>query len=88
MNNHDIIRQSILKYWDPVGVVNIPEAQDEYDAYIPKLESLIINSSDIKVLFDYLWLIETDYMGISGNKDFTLNYAKKCYDLKKQLVIG
>ncbi len=29
------IRKILMEEWDPIGVSDIPEAQDEYDSYIP-----------------------------------------------------
>lgn len=31
----DAIAEILLREWDPIGVVDTPEAQDEYDSYVP-----------------------------------------------------
>jgi hypothetical protein len=28
------IREILLRDWDPIGVNDVPEAQDEYDSYV------------------------------------------------------
>ena len=28
------IAEVLLRNWDPIGVRNVPQAQDEYDAYV------------------------------------------------------
>ena len=33
---HHAIREILLRDWDPVGVADVPEAQDEYDSLHPK----------------------------------------------------
>jgi hypothetical protein len=33
---------ALLKEWDPIGVGQIPEAQDEYDSYVPDVYKLLI----------------------------------------------
>ena len=39
----DEIQKILLREWDPIGIQDIPEAQDEYDSYIP----FIYNGSSV-----------------------------------------
>jgi hypothetical protein len=67
--------------WDPIGVRDIPGAEDEYDAYIPEIYSLLVNQSSEKEIFAYLWQLETEHMGLTGNETATRNFAKTLLNL-------
>lgn len=73
---HDIY-QILLNDWDPIGVRDIPEAQDEYFAYIPSIYQLLQSKKSESELFEYLWQIETEHMGLSGNRQHTQAVAHK-----------
>ncbi len=77
------VRNLVMKNWDPIGVDDIPEAQDEYDAYIPVICQLLLNNASRKDLFDYLWELETGHMGLTGNKDHTLSFVEKLFSLNQ-----
>ena len=74
---NNAIREILLKEWDPIGVKDIPEAQDEYDSYIHQICKLLINQESPENIFQYLWKIETDYMGLIGNRNHTKTIAEK-----------
>ena len=38
---HDGIRRILLNDWDPIGVADIAEAQDEYDSYVGKIYGML-----------------------------------------------
>jgi hypothetical protein len=42
---HTGIRQILLRDWDPIGVADVAEAQDEYDGYISKIHGMLIRTS-------------------------------------------
>ena len=67
----------MLKEWDPIGVSGIVEAQDEYDTYVSSIYKLIIQRKPEYEIFDYLWSIETDSMGLIGDRQRTLAVARK-----------
>jgi hypothetical protein len=85
MNNNKFIMNEIkiilLKEWDPIGIQDIPEAQDEYDSYIFSIFKLIQLKKSEKEVFNYLWWIETEHMGLSGNKQHTKTIAHKLIKL-------
>lgn len=67
----------LLKEWDPIGIQNTPEAHDEYEAYAASLLELIVSGKLEHEIFEYLWCIETEHMGLQGNKRVTKRIAKK-----------
>jgi len=76
------IQTILLKEWDPIGIQEIPEAQDEYDSYVISIYQLIDSQKSESKLFDYLWWIETEHMGLSGNRNHTKTIAHKLYMLQ------
>lgn len=63
--------------WDPIGVSTFPEAYDEYYSYIPGICSLLERGAGEEEMFQHLWLIETEAMGLNGRKDVTEAFAQK-----------
>src|ERR1700752_1521462 len=51
---HAAIKDVLLKEWDPIGVQAIPEAQDEYDAYVSAIYSMLISRKPVSEVFKYL----------------------------------
>jgi len=74
---HEAIRAILLKEWDPIGVADIPEAQDEYDAYVPGVYKRLITWASSEEIFAYLWDIETEHMGLYGNAGHTRAIAER-----------
>lgn len=70
------VRNALLNDWDPIGVKSIPEAVDEYDGYVPQICQLIIKGNKQK-LVDHLWWIETERMGLTGNRKATEAFAER-----------
>jgi hypothetical protein len=68
---HAGIRRILLHDWDPIGVTDTAEAQDEYDSYIGKIYGMLIRHEPRHKLVEHLWLIETEYMGLFGNRQRT-----------------
>jgi hypothetical protein len=57
------IREIFLKDWDPIGIGDDPDAQDEYDMYIMPSYSILRQRPSEQALVDYLYWVETDRMG-------------------------
>jgi len=51
---HDAIRRVLLHDWDPISVVEVAEAQDEYDSYIGKIHGMLIRHEPRHKLVDHL----------------------------------
>ena len=81
---HTAIRKALIEKWDPIGVKNIPEAQDEYDHYVPAICNLLVTRRSKQELFDYLWWLETHHMGLSGDRLATEAFAQHLQGLAEQ----
>ena len=82
---HNLIKKVLLHEWDPIGVSDIPEAQDEYDSYVGGVYKRLISRTKENDLFEYLWNIETDHMGLTGDRQHTMNITKKLLDLVNEI---
>jgi hypothetical protein len=57
------IRHVLLNTWDPIGVKDEPNAQDEYDGYIGRLYELLTSNGSDAELTEYLYWAVHDHMG-------------------------
>ena len=80
---HQAIREILLTEWDPIGVADIFEAEDEYDSYVPQIYGLIVRREPVEKIFDYLWWAETKNMELCGNRKRTELVARKLAELGK-----
>ena len=58
------IRKVLLQEWDPIGVKDIPEAQDEYDSYAGGVYRLLASHSSAEQIARHLAQIEDEQMGL------------------------
>lgn len=73
----DIIKTELLQTWDPIGFKDIPEAKDEYDLYVGDIYNLLHENISEEDLFEYLWNLETERMGLLGDKNKTHSFAHR-----------
>jgi hypothetical protein len=60
------IRQVLLRDWDPIGVSDVPEAQDEYDSYVGGVYRLLASGASEDEVIEHLQWIESDRMGLTA----------------------
>ena len=60
------IRHVLLDVWDPIGVKDAPNAQDEYDGYIGKLFELLMSNAPDAELVEHLYWAAHDQMGFEA----------------------
>ena len=82
---HEAIRKALLDEWDPIGVDGIVEAQDEYDSYIPAIYKMLISRKPKHELFDYLWWLETEHMGLTGDRQRTEKFAERLLEINNEI---
>lgn len=78
---HAAIKDVLLKEWDPIGVQAIPEAQDEYDAYVSAVYSMLVTRKPVSEVFKYLLWLETEPMGLTADRQRTQSIAEKLVQL-------
>jgi hypothetical protein len=74
---HHAVHHAVLHEWDPIGLGNIPEAQNEYDAYVPKLCELLRLRKGHSEITRYLWWLATEQMGLTGNRQETEAFTER-----------
>ena len=74
-----VVRQILLREWDPIGINEVPEAQDEYDNYVLPILELLQRRASVDELFAYLWRIETEHMCLRGNRSCTMAVARRLH---------
>jgi hypothetical protein len=67
---HDVL----IEVWDPIGIGDEPNAQDEYDDYIGELYQLLVSGADDAGIIEYLYWAVHDNMGLDAatRSDMTL----------------
>ena len=83
-NIQTAIRGGLLRDWDPIGVRDVPEAQDEYDGYVGGLYRLLASGVTVTDLAEHLARIERDSMGLSARGRDRMDVASRL----KQIDIG
>ncbi|MBA3716255.1 MAG: hypothetical protein H0W76_28010 [Pyrinomonadaceae bacterium] len=81
----ETIRQVLLHQWDPIGVSDIPEAQDEYDSYVGGIYRLLASGASEHQIIERLYNIETVSMGLPSNRAGLKNVAEKLAKLAVSL---
>jgi hypothetical protein len=57
--------EALYYLWDPIGVSGVPQARDEYYAYLPRVFQLVKTGRRDELL-DYLREVSDDHMGLPG----------------------
>ncbi|MFR9166167.1 MAG: hypothetical protein ACLVKO_08140 [Dysgonomonas sp.] len=72
------IRYILFYKWDPIGVNNNKKLENEYDDYIGKIITILINENTIDNVAQYLYQIEQNEIGVTGD-------YYKCKEIAKEL---
>ena len=75
------IQKYLIDEWDPIGVGDILEARDEYDSYVSGIYKILVSYESKKEIFDYLWWLEREQMGLVGDKLRTEKCAQQLLNL-------
>ena len=79
------IRQVLVYEWDPIGIKGVPEAIDEYDAYIGRINGILAGNRSKIDLVDFLQRIERDEIGISTSEQTRENVVNSLLALNVDL---
>lgn len=77
----DIVREAVHTKWDPIGVGESALELGEYDSYVPGLCNLLRSHPTEAEVFRDLWTIETESIGLRGNREATVRFAKWLWEL-------
>jgi hypothetical protein len=79
---HEKIKTVLMQDWDPIGVKEIPEAQDEYDSYVPAIYSMLISRKPLHEVLEYLLWLEGEHMGLKVDRQRAQFIAEKLVSLE------
>ena len=71
------VREALFDEWDPIQVNHCPSGTDEYDSYAPRLTEMLLEGRSEQDIFDELWKIETQTIGLRGNREATKYFARQ-----------
>ncbi len=66
------IRHVLLNIWDPIGIKDEPNAQDEYDGYTGPIFTLLSGDATDEQLGDQLLHFVNDRMGLDATREAML----------------
>jgi hypothetical protein len=78
------VRAILMRDWDPIGINDVPAAQDEYDRYIDQVLRLFERGASVTALSDRLLEIETADMGLRGDRGRALRVAEQLFALRSR----
>jgi len=61
----EAIGRILLQDWDPIGIRDVPEAQDEYDGYVGGVYGLLASGASPQAVAQHLCGIERNSMGFT-----------------------
>jgi len=82
------LRRTLMKGWDPIGVDGIPEARDEYDAYLGLVADRLRSGASIDDIARLLGSIRTSDIGLMADRGADLEAARAAqawYGLEMEL---
>jgi hypothetical protein len=80
------IRTILLDEWDPIGIGEMPDAQDEYDRYVGQVYRKIADGAGSFPIAQLLTRIEFDRMGLRQRSPIDLEpVAQQLAALAKEL---
>jgi hypothetical protein len=81
--NRARVRQVLMDAWDPIGVRDVPQAQDEYDRYVGEVYAMLMDQRATgQAIAAYLLDTTVNYMGISYRPELT----ERCANAAEQLI--
>ena len=82
------IDEILINEWDPIGVSDIPEARDEYYAFIPQVFKRVINGGSVQSIAKLLRNIEMEDLALLGANTNCKKVAEKIIEEKQRLGLG
>lgn len=80
------IREILLREWDPIGVGDAPQAQDEYDGYVGGVYRLLAKGPSADEVANHLAHIERESMGLSTDASSLGDVSKHLVNLNVKLT--
>jgi hypothetical protein len=73
-----------MRDWDPIGISDVEEAADEYDAYVGRVYVMLTEErANADAIAAYLFEVATDHMGLATDR---ATVAQRCANAATALV--
>jgi hypothetical protein len=83
------IADVLLRNWDPIGIKDVPQARDEYDAYVGGVYRLLATEATARELAEHLAHVEAEQLGfVDTDPKMLIPLAKKLMRLNVKLEPG
>ena len=82
----DSIREVLIREWLPIHIHDVPEAQDEYDAYVGGVYRLLASGASEFAIATHLASVERHSMGFSTSAEALLPVARRLKQLDVRLT--
>jgi hypothetical protein len=82
----DAIREVLMREWDPIHVQDIPEARDEYEAYVGGVYRLLASGASEVSIATHLASVERESMGLYTSADALLPVARRLKQIDVRLA--
>jgi hypothetical protein len=76
------IARILWEDWDPIGVNEFPEANDEYEGYTPSIFCLVVDHAEKETIALKLHAFEKINMGLPGDVEHCLEIAEKIISVR------
>jgi len=63
------IRRVLMQVWDPIGVKDEPNAQDEYDGYLGNVHELLVAGASDQRIAEYLCFVVNERMELPATRE-------------------
>jgi hypothetical protein len=81
-----LIADVLRRNWDPIGVRDVPQTEDEYDAYVGGVYRLLVSGVGVRELAEHLVQVETEVLGFADtDPEMLIPVAKKLLKLSAKL---
>ncbi|MDK9356114.1 hypothetical protein [Lelliottia wanjuensis] len=80
---YEKVRTVLLHEWDPIGIKDLTEADDEYDAYVQPICEMLRAGKRVEDLCYYLHWLVTEYMLLDSDGSTERKIAEKLIHLSK-----
>jgi hypothetical protein len=77
------VRRIVFEDWNPIGVGGKADAEGEYGHYVPAIARMVTSGKSTAEIFEFLWNLEVDHMGLTGNRGSTQRAAEKLHELSQ-----
>jgi hypothetical protein len=59
------IAEVLRRNWDPIGIRDMPDSSDEYDAYVGGVYRLLVSGASVRELAEHLAAVDTEALGFA-----------------------